>query len=48
MSEEKKEIPVVKATKVERIVHPDGRVDVVVHVPRLQVLNALKKKREGK
>lgn len=33
---------VVKAT-VEKIRHPDGRVDVVVHVPCLQIVGKQKK-----
>lgn len=30
-------VPVIQATKVERIEHPDGRVDVVVHMPVLDL-----------
>lgn len=37
-----KVVPVIKATS-EEIRHPDGRVDVVVHVPCLQILNELRK-----
>lgn len=35
-AEMKNGVPVVKATAKE-IIHPDGRKDVVVHVPFLQI-----------
>ena len=31
-----KKVPVIKATS-EEIKHPDGRIDVIVHVPCLQI-----------
>lgn len=39
------DIPVIKPTKIEKITHPDGRVDVIVHVPKL-ILDQLKKKKQ--
>lgn len=48
MSEEKKEIPVIKATKVERTERPDGGVDVKVFVPRLALKSILDKRKEEK
>lgn len=35
-------VPVIKAT-TEKIKHPDGTEDVIVHVPCLQISNELKK-----
>ena len=35
-------IPIIKAT-AEEIRHPDGRVDVVIHVPCLQIASDIKK-----
>jgi hypothetical protein len=37
------DIPVIKPTRIERITHPDGRVDVIIHVPKM-VLDQMKKK----
>jgi len=34
-------VPVIKAT-AEEIRHPDGRVDVVIHVPCLQIAGKVK------
>ena len=39
-------VPVIKATSVERIVHPDGRVDIIVHAPKLELTNAIAKKKK--
>lgn len=35
-------VPVIKAVP-ERIEHPDGRVDVIIHVPCLQIAGKAKK-----
>lgn len=40
-------VPVIKA-KAEEIKHPDGRVDVIVKVPCLQIQNKLNKEENGK
>ena len=32
---------VIKAVKVEKVVHPDGREDVTVFVPRIEVKKKL-------
>jgi len=37
-----KVVPVIKATS-EEIKHPDGRVDVIVHVPCLQIASKVNK-----
>jgi len=37
-----KVVPVIKATS-EEIRHPDGRVDVIVHVPCLQIASKVNK-----
>jgi len=37
-----KKVPVIKATS-EEIKHPDGRVDVIVHVPCLQIASKVNK-----
>ena len=37
-----KVVPVIKATS-EEIRHPDGRVDVIVHVPCLQIASKVSK-----
>ena len=39
-------VPVIKA-KAEEIRHPDGRVDVVVKVPCLQIQNKLNRQEEN-
>jgi len=39
-------IPVIKA-KAEEIKHPDGRVDVIVKVPCLQIQDKLNQKEEN-
>lgn len=47
------EVPVIKA-RMERIVHPDGRVDIIAHIPKLEMQQAIEtykqkqKLKEGK
>ena len=35
-------VPVIKAT-TEEIRHPDGRVDILIHIPCMQIAGNLKK-----
>jgi hypothetical protein len=40
-------IPTIKATSKE-IKHPDGRIDIEIHVPCLKVINNIGKERKNK